>query len=114
MPIPMSTPPAQNLGAHVASLGMRFHTGTQFPARYHDQIFIAEHGSWKRSKKIGYRITLVRVEGNKPVAYEPFATGWLQGEKAWGRLVDGLVMPDGALLVSDDYAGAIYRITYRG
>ena len=114
MPIPMSTPPAQNLGAHVASLGMRFYTGTQFPARYHDQIFIAEHGSWNRSKKIGYRITLVRVEGNKPVAYEPFATGWLRGEKAWGRPVEVLVMPGGALLVSDDYAGAIYRITYGG
>jgi glucose/arabinose dehydrogenase len=108
------TPPAQNLGPHVASLGMRFYTGTQFPAGYRNQIFIAEHGSWNRSKKIGYRITLVRIEGNKPVAYEPFATGWLQGEKAWGRPVDVLVMPDGALLVSDDYAGAIYRITYRG
>jgi len=108
------SPPAQNLGPHVASLGMRFYTGTQFPARYRDQIFIAEHGSWNRSKKIGYRVTLVRVEGNKPVAYEPFATGWLQGEKAWGRPVDVLMTPDGALLVSDDYAGAIYRITYRG
>jgi glucose/arabinose dehydrogenase len=108
------TPPAQNLGPHVASLGMRFYTGTQFPAGYRNQIFIAEHGSWNRSKKIGYRITLVRIEGNKPVAYEPFATGWLQDEKAWGRPVDVLVMPDGALLVSDDYAGAIYRITYSG
>ena len=108
------TPPAQNLGPHVAALGMRFYTGTQFPARYRDQIFIAEHGSWNRSNKIGYRVTLVRVEGNKPVAYEPFATGWLEGEKSWGRPADVLVTPDGALLVSDDLAGAIYRITYRG
>jgi glucose/arabinose dehydrogenase len=108
------TAPAQNLGPHVAALGMRFYTGAQFPAAYRNQIFIAEHGSWNRSKKIGYRITLVRLEGNKAVAYEPFATGWLQGEKAWGRPVDVLVMPDGALLVSDDYAGAIYRITYPG
>jgi glucose/arabinose dehydrogenase len=108
------TPPAQNLGPHVASLGMRFYTGTQFPTAYRNQIFIAEHGSWNRSKKIGYRITLVRVENNRAVGYEPFATGWLQGETAWGRPADVLVMPDGSLLVSDDLAGAIYRISYTG
>ena len=105
-------PPAQNLGPHVAPLGMRFYTGAQFPAEYRNQIFVAEHGSWNRSKKIGYRITLVRVENNRAIAYEPFATGWMQGESAWGRPADVLVMPDGALLVSDDYAGAIYRISY--
>jgi glucose/arabinose dehydrogenase len=108
------TAPAQNLGPHVAPLGMRFYAGTQFPAAYRNQIFIAEHGSWNRSKKIGYRVTLVRVENNRAVAYEPFATGWLQGETAWGRPADVLVMPDGALLVADDYAGAIYRISYAG
>jgi glucose/arabinose dehydrogenase len=107
-------PPAQNLGPHVASLGMRFYTGTAFPATYRNQIFIAEHGSWNRSKKIGYRVTLVRVENNRAVSYEPFATGWLQGETAWGRPADVLVMPDGSLLVADDLAGAIYRIRYRG
>src|SRR5439155_14301677 len=106
------TPPAQNLGPHVAPLGMRFYTGTQFPAAYRNQIFIAEHGSWNRSRKIGYRITLVRVENNRAVSYEPFATGWLQGETAWGRPADVLVMPDGSLLVSDDLAGAIYRLRY--
>jgi glucose/arabinose dehydrogenase len=105
-------PAAQKLPAHVAPLGMRFYTGTQFPVAYRNQIFIAEHGSWNRSKKIGYRITLVRVENNRAVGYEAFATGWLEGEKAWGRPADVLVMPDGALLVSDDYAGAIYRISY--
>jgi glucose/arabinose dehydrogenase len=107
-------PPAQNLGPHVAPLGMRFYSGTKFPATYRNQIFIAEHGSWNRSKKIGYRITLVRVENNRAVSYEPFATGWLQGETAWGRPTDVLVMPDGSLLVADDLAGAIYRISYRG
>lgn len=105
-------PPVQNLGPHVAALGMRFYTGRQFPESYRNQVFIAEHGSWNRSKKSGYRVTLVRLQGNKAVAYEPFATGWLQGEKAWGRPVDVLVIPDGSLLVSDDYAGAIYRIRY--
>ena len=105
-------PPAQNLGAHVAALGMRFYDGQQFPANYRGQIFIAEHGSWNRSKKSGYRVTLVRLNGNRAVSYEPFATGWLQGEAAWGRPVDVLVLPDGSLLVSDDHAGAIYRITY--
>ena len=106
--------PAQNLGPHVASLGMRFYTGAQFPAAYRNQIFIAEHGSWNRSRKIGYRVSLVRLENGRAVAYEPFATGWLRGEDPWGRPADVLVMPDGSLLVSDDYAGAVYRITYRG
>ena len=70
-------PPAQKFGAHVASLGMRFYTGGMFPSEYRNQIFIAEHGSWNRSKKIGYRISLVRLQGNKAIAYEPFASGWL-------------------------------------
>jgi glucose/arabinose dehydrogenase len=107
-------PPAQRLPAHVAPLGMRFYTGTQFPAEYRGSIFIAEHGSWNRSRKIGYRITRVRVDKNSAVAYEPFATGWLQGEKTLGRPADVLVAPDGSLLVSDDFAGAIYRISYTG
>jgi glucose/arabinose dehydrogenase len=105
--------PAMELGPHVASLGMRFYTGTMFPPEYRDQIFIAEHGSWNRSVPIGYRVTLVRLKDNRAVKYEVFAEGWLQGPNAWGRPVDVLVMPDGALLVSDDKAGAIYRISYR-
>jgi len=104
--------PAQELGPHVASLGMRFYTGSMFPEEYRGQIIIAEHGSWNRSKKIGYRLMLVRLNGSQPVSYEVFAEGWKQGEKAWGRPVDVEVMPDGSLLVSDDYAGAIYRISY--
>jgi glucose/arabinose dehydrogenase len=109
------TPPAQNLGPHVAALGMRFYTGTQFPSAYRNAIFIAEHGSWNRSKKIGYRVTVVkRDDAGKPIAYEPFAEGWLQGESAWGRPADVLVAPDGSLLVADDSAGAIYRIRYTG
>ena len=105
--------PAQNLGAHVASLGMRFYTGRQFPAQYRNRIFIAEHGSWNRSQKTGYRVSMVTLEGNRALAYEPFASGWLQGESAWGRPADVLVLPDGSLLVSDDHAGAIYRIRYQ-
>ena len=108
------TPPAQNLDAHVAALGMRFYTGAQFPAAYKNAIFIAEHGSWNRARKSGYRISVARLEGQRVVAYEPFATGWLQGESAWGRPADVLAMPDGSLLVADDLAGAIYRIAYRG
>ena len=106
-------PPAQKLGPHVAALGMRFYTGSQFPSRYREQIFIAEHGSWNRSHKIGYRVTLVTLdEERRAVGYEPFAEGWLQGEREWGRPADVLVAPDGSLLVSDDLAGAIYRIKY--
>ena len=107
------TPPAQKLGPHVAALGMRFYTGSMFPAEYRNQIFIAEHGSWNRSTPLGYRITLVQLKDNQAVSYKPFAEGWLQGSRAWGRPVDVLVMPDGALLVSDDEAGAIYRIAYK-
>ena len=93
---------------------MTFYTGDQFPAQYRNQIFIAEHGSWNRSRKSGYRITLVRLEGNRPVSYEAFAEGWLQGQDNWGRPVALLVLPDGSLLVSDDQAGAVYRIVYEG
>ena len=105
--------PARKLGPHVASLGMRFYTGTMFPAEYRNQIFIAEHGSWNRSKKSGYRITLVRLDASGTVkSYEPFAQGWLQNESAWGRPVDLEILPDGSLAVSDDSAGVIYRISY--
>ena len=104
--------PVQELGPHVAALGMRFYTGSMFPAEYGNQIFIAEHGSWDRSSKIGYRVTLVRLNGNEATSYEAFATGWLQEQSHWGRPVDLQVMSDGSLLVSDDYAGAIYRISY--
>lgn len=107
-------PPAQNLGAHVASLGMRFYTGKQFPERYRNAVFIAEHGSWNRSSKTGYRVSVVRLQDNRAVSHEPFVTGWQQGDSAWGRPADVLVMPDGSLLVSDDHAGAIYRVVYRG
>jgi glucose/arabinose dehydrogenase len=105
-------PPAINLGPHVAAIGMRFYTGTMFPEAYRNQIFIAEHGSWNRSEPIGYRVTLVRLQGDKAVSYEPFAEGWLSGGDNWGRPVDVEVLPDGSMLVSDDAAGAIYRITY--
>lgn len=108
------TLPEIELGPHVAALGMRFYTGTAFPAEYRDQVFVAEHGSWNRSTPIGYRISLVRLRDGRAVSYETFAEGWLQGRSAWGRPVDVLVHPDGSLLVSDDRAGAIYRISWTG
>jgi glucose/arabinose dehydrogenase len=104
--------PSMALGPHVAALGMRFYTGTMFPDLYRNQIFIAEHGSWNRTSPIGYRISLVRLHGSQAISYEVFAEGWLKNGRAWGRPVDVLVMPDGALLVSDDRAGVIYRISY--
>ncbi len=107
------TPPAQNLGPHVAAIGVMFYNGDQFPAEYKNQLFIAEHGSWNRSIPLGYRVTLARIDGNqKVVNYEVFAEGWLQGEEAWGRPVALLQLPDGSLLVSDDKAGVIYRISH--
>ncbi len=107
--------PARNLGPHVAALGMRFYTGSQFPAEYRNQVFIAEHGSWNRSQRIGYRVSLVKLDASgKAIEYATFAEGWLQGQQPWGRPVDVTIAPDGSLLVSDDFAGAIYRIRYRG
>lgn len=105
-------PPRARLGPHVAALGMRFYRGNLFPAPYRDGIFIAEHGSWNRLLPIGYRITRATVKAGVVTGYEVFAEGWLQGLASWGRPVDVLVMPDGALLVSDDKADAVYRISY--
>jgi glucose/arabinose dehydrogenase len=117
-------PPALKLGAHVAAIGMKFYTGRMFPEEYRNQIFIAEHGSWNRSEPQGYRIMLVKLKGNKAVSYTPFAEGWLRGTRssrgsmtiadAWGRPADVLVMPDGSMLIADDEAGVIYRVTYKG
>jgi glucose/arabinose dehydrogenase len=107
------TPPVQKLGPHVAAIGMRFYTGTMFLPEYKNQIFIAEHGSWNRSAPIGYRVTLVRLEGNKAVQYVPFAQGWLQDNgKVLGRPADIEIAPDGALMISDDKQGAIYRVIF--
>ena len=106
-------PPAQTLGPHVAALGMRFYTGSMFPQDQRGQIFIAEHGSWNRSQPIGYRITRVRLEGNRAVSYDVFASGWLNDERVMGRPVDLEILADGSMLVSDDDAGRIYRITYK-
>ena len=107
------TPPALELPAHNAALGMRFYQGGMFPEKYRNRIFIAAHGSWNRTIPDGYCIYSVTLEDNKVVAYEKFASGWLTDEqKFWGRPVDVAVLPDGSLLVSDDHAGVIYRISY--
>jgi glucose/arabinose dehydrogenase len=106
------TPPAYKLGAHVAALGLRFYTGSMFPAEYKNQLFIAQHGSWNRTSPVGYRVMLIKLQNGKPAEYIQFATGWLQDNgNVIGRPVDVQVAPDGALLVSDDKAGAIYRIS---
>ena len=111
-------PPTAKLGPHVAALGMRFYNGTQFPEAYRNNIFIAEHGSWNRSRRIGYRVVRIVVDAQGRVERdEPFLEGFLQvdasgRETVLGRPADVLVMPDGALLVSDDQRGAVYRITY--
>jgi glucose/arabinose dehydrogenase len=116
-------PPAIKLGAHVAAIGMKFYTGRMFPPEYRNQILVAEHGSWNRSTPQGYRVMLIKVQGTKAISYTPFAEGWLRGIRqsrgsrtigdAWGRPSDVLVMPDGSLLIADDEAHAIYRVTYK-
>lgn len=109
-------PPVKPLQAHVAPLAVKFDTGTMFPDSYKGHAFIAEHGSWNRSSKVGYRISLVKLDNNKAVSYEPFIDGWLDEEtqEAFGRPVDLLFLKDGSLLISDDEADAIYRVTYKG
>jgi len=108
------TPPVANLGAHVAPLGMKFYTGNQFPAEYKNNIFIAEHGSWNRHKYQGARIKRVIVgPDGKNAKQEIFASGWLEGDQGYlGRPADVVLAKDGSLLVADDWAGAIYRISY--
>ncbi len=111
------TAPAQNLGAHVAPLGIEFYTGNTFPDQYKKQIFVAEHGSWNRSKKSGYQISLLSLNDKNEVdSYEPFIKGWMDPQKdsVWGRPVDIEWMPDGSMLISDDYANVIYRVSYEG
>lgn len=108
------TPPALKQGGHVAPDGLRFYAGKMFPAEYKNRIFIAQHGSWNRSRKSGYRVMMVTLkdDGKTVDKYEEFATGWMENERVWGRPVDLLVMPDGSLLISDDTANAVYRVTY--
>ena len=108
------TPPVKRLGAHVASLGMRFYTGNMFPAEYKNAIFIAKHGSWNRSIPSGYRVVVGKMDSSgNPGDPVPFAEGWLQNVKdVNGRPVDVQVLGDGSMLISDDYKGVIYRISY--
>src|SRR5262249_10366948 len=103
--------PVVKLGPHVAALGARFYTGTQFPAEYKNNLFIAQHGSWNRSSKIGYRVTRVIIDGGK-ARQEVFAEGWLNNQNVSGRPVAVQPMPGGSVPVSDDYDGVIYRISY--
>lgn len=107
-----SEAPVALLGAHVAALGISFYTGEQFPDTPNTSLFMAQHGSWNRSSKVGYRVMRVDTSGEKVTAVTPFITGWLEGETAWGRPVDVLVEPDGDLLISDDKANVIYRVWY--
>ncbi|MDO1511064.1 sorbosone dehydrogenase family protein [Maribacter confluentis] len=106
--------PALQLGAHVAPLGIKFYTGTMFPQEYKGRAFIAEHGSWNRSKKVGYRIMMVDIEEGEVIGNEVFIDGWLDEveQKASGRPVDMLMLKDGSMLISDDFGDAIYRVTY--
>lgn len=110
------TPPAQKLAFHAGAVGMAFYKGDMFPASFKNNIIIAEHGSWNRSDAAGHTghmLTLVTIKDGKAVKYEPFITGFLQNNKAWGRPADVLELKDGSLLIADDEANAIYRVTYK-
>jgi glucose/arabinose dehydrogenase len=106
------TAPAQNLGAHVAPVGMRFYTGDLLPVETHNQILLCEHGSWNREQKVGYRVVLLQLnDKGEVISYEPFIDGWLEDEESLGRPADLEVLPDGSLLISDDLNGVIYRVS---
>jgi glucose/arabinose dehydrogenase len=107
------SPPLLKLGPHVAANGIHFYTGSMFPAEYRNRAFIALRGSWNRTQKSGFRVMMVTLTAGRAPRYEVFAEGWLQGDQFWGRPVYLQEMKDGSLLVSDDYAGAIYRVTYQ-
>ncbi len=107
------TAPVAKLDPHGAALGLVFYNGDMFPGEYRHRLFITQHGSWNRSEKSGYRILVLDVKPDGTViSKQVFASGWLQGQESWGRPNDLFVMPDGALLVSDDQAGVVYRISY--
>ena len=107
------TLPTVEIQAHSAPIGLAFYTGTQFPEEYRGSLFVAYRGSWNRSLPTGYKIVRLRLRDGQPPAVEDFATGWLEGTSSWGRPVDLVVGRDGALYLSDQGAGRIYRITYR-
>ncbi|MGZ8480003.1 MAG: PQQ-dependent sugar dehydrogenase [Candidatus Binatia bacterium] len=107
------TPPVALMGPHSAALGLRFYTGTMFPREYRNALFIARHGSWNRTKKIGGDIVVAKLNVDGTVkSVQPFITGFLNNNEYWGRPVDVHFMKDGSMLISDDFAGAIYRVTY--
>ena len=116
-------PPVQKLGAHVAALGLTFYTGSMFPASYRNAVIIAQHGSWNRSSPSGYRVMVARTNGRRVTSYEPFLEGFMPagtatggraaGRLALGRPVDVLQMPDGSVLISDDFGNRILRVSYR-
>src|SRR5712672_1130690 len=107
------TAPVGLLGPHAAALGMRFYTGSMFPKAYKNAIIIARHGSWNRSNKIGGDVVVVKLNKDGTMkSMEPLITGFLEDNKYIGRPVDVLPMKDGSLLVSDDWNGAVYRISY--
>jgi glucose/arabinose dehydrogenase len=111
-------PPAGKMGPHVAAIGMTFYTGSMFPPEYKNRAIIAQHGSWNRTTPIGYRVMSAVVDAGTMTTYEPLVTGWLrepkpaEGNAVWGRPADVLQLPDGSLLVADDFANVLYRVTY--
>jgi glucose/arabinose dehydrogenase len=106
--------PVAKLGPHVAPLGMSFYTGKQFPEAYRNNVYVAEHGSWNRSTKSGYSVRLITLYDSKVVSDTAFIDGWLRGEQVVGRPVDVATLPDGSMIVSDDFGGRVYRVVYDG
>jgi glucose/arabinose dehydrogenase len=105
--------PLIKTGPHVGGNGVMFYTGTMFPGEYKNRVFLTQRGAWNRTEKSGYRVMMVTLRSGDVPKYEVFAEGWLQNNQPWGRPVYTQHMKDGSILIADDYAGAIYRVSYQ-
>jgi len=107
------SPPLLKQGPHVAGNGIKFYRGSMFPPEYKNRAFIAQRGSWNRTEMTGFQVMMVTLAPGRAPGYQVFAEGWKQGSTFWGRPVYVLEMKDGSMLISDDYVGAIYRVSYQ-
>ena len=105
--------PVWEFQAHTAPIGMKFYDGTMFPEYYRNGIFVAQHGSWNRSSKVGYRVLYMKMNNGLVESSEVFLDGWLEGESSWGAPAAPLILKDGSMLISDDRSNQIFRVTYK-
>ena len=106
--------PVWEFQAHTAPLGIKFYSGESFPKHFKNGAFVAQHGSWNRSKKVGYKVLFMKFKDGEVISSETFIDGWLQGEESWGTPATPLFLKDGTMLISDDTSDSIFRVAYQG